>query len=72
MPKFVMSDGRQFTDYNPACSLNDAIQKQNNIKNSHEYRRFLQTNAERLIKDIPQTLEKCSICPVCQKALDTK
>ena len=27
MPKFVMSDARVFTDYNPNCELNNALQK---------------------------------------------
>ena len=74
MPKFVMSDGRFTTSYYPSCDLEKSIQDKYNIKNSHEYRLFLQKNAEKLIKELSETDEGkgCNICPVCQKALDYK
>lgn len=43
-----MSDGRHFTDYRPSCDVNSAIQVDNQIRNSFEYRNFLQQNAEKL------------------------
>lgn len=72
MPKFVMSDARVFTDYNPNCELNNIIQKNYNVTNSNEYRNFLQNNAEQLIKDFSKnaSLPECSLCPVCKKAIE--
>ena len=45
-----MSDGRAFTSYKPSCELNAAIQKAAKAETSSEYRRFLQVNADELIK----------------------
>lgn len=74
MPKYVMSDGRVFTDYNPSCSFNKMLQEKYKLKDSHEYRAFLQKNANTLIKEFNKyDLEApCRTCPVCQKALDYK
>ena len=40
----LMSDGKQFTMYNPACDLNKKLQAQNGMKNNYEYRQFLINN----------------------------
>lgn len=74
MPKYVMSDGRTFTDYNPSCSLNKMIQEKFKLSNSHQYRAFLQQNAEELMKEFSkQDMEKpCLLCPVCKQALEYK
>lgn len=40
----MMSDGKNYTLYNPACDLNKKIQQKNNLKNNFEYRQFLITN----------------------------
>ena len=74
MPKFVMSDGRMFTDYQPSCDLNNYIQNKYQIKNSHEYRIFLQKNAEQIMKDMTQCNEgtESKICPICKEAIDYK
>ena len=74
MPKFVMSDGRRFTDYQSSCDLNRSIQKQNGLSNSHEYRFFLQQNANKIIDDIRK---KCDVtcvnsCAVCKAAREYK
>lgn len=72
MPKFVMSDGREFTDYSPACDLNNQLQSKYNLKNSYEYRQFLQKNAEMLIKENTTSVNSYTfnMCPVCKKALE--
>lgn len=74
MPKFTMSDGREFTDYNPSCSLNEMLRKKYNVKNSHEFRYYLQRNAENVMKDLANCDPKqnCTLCPVCQQALEKK
>jgi hypothetical protein len=68
MPKFVMSDGRMFTDYSPSCELNKNIQQKYNIQNSHEYKKFLQNNAENLITGMSKCVEgeDSKVCPVCK------
>jgi predicted phosphoribosyltransferase len=69
-----MSDGREFTDYNAACVLNEMIQKKFNIKNSHQYRQFLQTNSEEVKKVLADchTQKECKKCPVCAAAIAYK
>jgi len=73
MAKYVMSDGRQFTNFQPACEMNKMIQEKYQIKDSHAYRYFLQENAEKVMKDLAHcepANSECSICPVCKQALD--
>ncbi len=74
MPKYVMSDGRFTTSYQPACEFNQNIQKKYNVGSSHEYRYFLQQNAEKLIKELHVQAPDCDarVCPECQKALSYK
>lgn len=74
MPKFVSEDGRAFTDYNPNCQLNQMLQKKYNLNNSHEFRYFLQRNAEQVMKDLAECEPKrdCEFCPVCRQALEWK
>lgn len=71
-----MSDGRQFTSYLPNCALDQMIQTKYKITNSQEYRMFLQSNSELIMKDLAkcnsEQTEDCHLCPVCQKALDYK
>jgi len=64
-----MSDGRQFTDYSPSCDLNGKIQKKYKVDNSHQYRYFLQQNAEKLISEMVKSDESV-LCPVCKQALE--
>ena len=45
-----MSDGRFCTDYRPSAYINGALKVSNNIKNSYEYRLFLQRNAETIFQ----------------------
>ena len=67
-----MSDGRFATSYYPSCDLEKSIQEKYNIKNSHEYRYFLQKNADKVMKELSITdpKEGCSICPVCKEAIE--
>ena len=45
-----MSDGRSFTDYRPNHEINRHIISNNNIENIHNYRMFLNRNADEIIK----------------------
>jgi len=74
MPKFVMSDGREFTDYSPSCTLNGNLQKQYSVNDTHKYRQFLQHNAQTVMKYLAANQQRsdCVLCPVCKKALESK
>jgi hypothetical protein len=73
MPVFKM-EYPTFTDFNPSCSLNAFLQAKFKTKNSHEYRYYLQHNAENIQKYFAQNALKdykgCTVCPNCAKALD--
>jgi hypothetical protein len=69
MPRYTMSDGREFTDYNPSCELNRMLQNKYKVQNSHEYRYFLQKNAEKVMSELSKMDKQCVFCPVCNKAL---
>jgi hypothetical protein len=45
----LMSDGRNFTNWTPACDINTQLVKSTGITNNHEYRQHLINNADRLI-----------------------
>jgi hypothetical protein len=44
-----MSDGRNFTDYRPNYEMNTHLINNNKISNSHDYRMFLNRNAENIM-----------------------
>jgi hypothetical protein len=45
-----MADGRLFTDYRPNAELNRYIEEKNKIKNTHDYRMFLERNGQKIAK----------------------
>jgi hypothetical protein len=73
--RYAMADGRQFTSYEPACSLYAHLNnKYAPNLNSNDFRNYLQKNAEQLQKDFAECSkqEDCKICPICKAALDYK
>ena len=67
MPKLVMEDGRFVTSYVTSCTLNASIQHQNGIKNNSDYRKFLQSHAETLMKRMSDCqCEHCASKKECQ------
>ena len=70
---YKMNDGRQFTDYNPSCALNNYLQKKYNVSNIHDYRYYLQKNADAIQQEFLTCATKhasdCVSCPVCKQAL---
>jgi hypothetical protein len=59
----LMEDSRLFSDYNSSV-LNDKVLKQrNNIQTNSDYRKYLQTNSDALIKN--NQLMACNECSVC-------
>jgi hypothetical protein len=73
--KYAMADGREFTSYEPSCSLYNFLRNKYAPKmNPHEFRIYLQRNAEKLQKDFTDCAKQpnCKFCPVCRAALDYK
>lgn len=46
----LMEDGRNFGSYIPGIEIDNRLQKNNNIKNNSDYRKYLQENAVKLMK----------------------
>ena len=70
MPNYVMNDAREFTDYNSPFATDEFLQKKYNLKNSHDYRRYLQQNATTIMNDMLKCASKngdTPACPVCKK-----
>lgn len=60
----LMSDARQYTNWNSACSQNEAIVNANNIKTSYQYRQYLMNNAGSVMKQNQRIA--CDECGFCQ------
>ena len=58
-----MNDGRNFSNYEPGTVLDNAIKKKENITNNSDYRKYLQTNADSIIKN--NQLNACDQCGSC-------
>ena len=46
----IMSDGRNYSSWQPEAVTNSKIQQQEGIKSNWEYRKFLQNNASNIMK----------------------
>ena len=46
----LMSDGRNFATWIPACKINEDIQHANDITTNYEYRQYLTKNADKTLK----------------------
>ncbi len=75
---FKMQDGRAFTDFTPSCALNNNLQNKYKTSNSHDYRYYLQRNADSIHEEFAknalqdQSAGHCEKCPVCEQALAWK
>lgn len=61
----LMSDRRLFTNVNPACELNEKIQKKNDIKSNYEYRQYLIKNGKTIMEN--NTIKSCDESSECVK-----
>lgn len=66
-----MADGRHFTDYRPSCDMNSVIKVDNNIRNSLNYRLFLQENAEKLLEINRKYSCQKNCCEPCKEGFET-
>ena len=62
----IMSDGRNFSSWQPNAELNNELIKNNGIKSNADYRAFLTKNADSIIKQNQQTA-----CDGCCNCLNT-
>jgi hypothetical protein len=62
-----MADGRHFTDYRPNCHLNNNLRTNNDLKNTFEFRRFLQGRGEDLMKLNQSTAYEQNGCGDCKE-----
>jgi len=53
----IMSDGRNFSSWQPSAIVNERIQKQEGITNNFSYRQYLQNNSSKIMQY--NTLETC-------------
>ena len=60
----LMDDSRLFSDYYSSVYNDKLLKENNNIKNNSDYRKYLQINAEAIIKNNQlNSCNECSICP---------
>jgi len=56
----IMSDGRNYSNWETSASISNNIKKNNNIKSNWEYRNYLVNNADNIIKQNQE--EACGEC----------
>ena len=59
----IMTDGRNYSKWQPGAQINEEIRKENNIKSNWQYRKYLTENADAIIKS--NQLEACNECCYC-------
>jgi hypothetical protein len=67
-----MSDGRAFTNFLPNCQINQDLQRIYGTTGLNEYRHYLQTNAEKVMRDTMIKAGECASCPICKASLEYK
>ena len=61
----LMSDGRNFANWNPACAINEHMRRKYGISSNYEYRQFLMANADKIIQQNQR--EACDQCGACER-----
>lgn len=59
----IMTDGRNYADWQPNAVINNEIIKKENIKTNWQYRKYLTQNADSIIRF--NQLESCNQCCTC-------
>lgn len=60
----MMSDGRNYTNWEPEVVIDKKIKQEQNIKSNMQYRQYLQNNALNIMKNNQlNTCDECGICP---------
>ena len=59
----LMSDGQWASNWEPACAINNEIQKEAGITNNYQYRQYLIANADNIIgKNQTGACDNCCAC----------
>lgn len=59
----LMSDGRNYADWNPSCEINKQFVNNHNIKTNYQYRQFLIHNANNIRKtNMNNACDNCGVC----------
>jgi hypothetical protein len=59
----IMDDGRNYANWQPGGAINENIRKEHKIHSNWEYRRFLEKNADEIIKG--NQINACNDCCSC-------
>jgi hypothetical protein len=59
----LMSDGRNFANWQPGAVIDETIRKESNIKSNSDYRKYLVSHADEIIK--LNQLKACDQCCAC-------
>ncbi len=70
--KFIMADGRAFTEWRSSCRINDEIKNKLNIKDDNDYRLYLQRHGMEVKDKILSKFPAFKYCPVCEQAVEQK
>jgi len=65
----LMNDGRNYSNYEAGSNLDNKLKQNANIKTNSDYRRYLQNNADSIIKN--NQLSACDECSSCPYYLST-
>ena len=64
----LMEDSRLFSDYNSSVLNDNVLKHRNNIQTNSDYRKYLQTNSNAIIKNNQLiACNECSVCPYYSK-----
>ena len=64
---YKMSDGRNFTDYRPSCTIAYQKKQNNSFKSNYEQRQYLIKNANSIISQQQKYAEDMNNCSGCYK-----
>ena len=59
----IMSDGRNYSQWQPTAQINNEIKKDANLNSNYDYRNYLTKNADSIIKY--NQLQSCNECGNC-------
>jgi hypothetical protein len=61
-----MTDGRNYSNWQPGAEVNKTLRTQAGIKSNWQYRQYLQENASQIISLDQQAAFSCKYCLYCQ------
>jgi hypothetical protein len=66
----IMSDGRNYATWQPGSKISDDIREKAGIKSNWQYRKYMQDNADSIIKH--NQLDSCDQCSSCPASYGTQ